>query len=121
MKILKSWLKDYVDIKVSNQELADKLSLAGNSVESFEENLDKNVVIAEIKEVLPHPNADRLQIAKVFDGKNTLTIVCGAKNIAAGQKVPLAKSGQCCLAILKSSERKLEISSQKECFVLLMN
>jgi len=93
MKILKSWLKDYVDIKVSNQELADKLSLAGNSVESFEENLDKNVVIAEIKEVLPHPNADRLQIAKVFDGKNTLTIVCGAKNIAAGQKVPLAKVG----------------------------
>jgi len=52
-----------------------------------------NIVIAEILEILPHPNADRLRLAKVSDGANAYSIVCGAPNIEVGQKVPLAKIG----------------------------
>ncbi len=53
----------------------------------------RGVIVAQIKEVLPHPDADKLQLARVFDGKQELMIVCGAPNIAAGQKVPLATIG----------------------------
>lgn len=93
MKILKSWLKDYVDFNLSDEELAERLNVSGTEVESVASFLDPNVVIGEIKEVKKHPNADRLRITKVFDGKNELTIVCGAPNIEVGQKVPLAKVG----------------------------
>lgn len=92
MKVLKSWLKDRVDFDLSNEELADWLSLSGTAVESFNE-IDAKIIVAEIKEIAKHPNADKLQIAQVFTGKETLQIVCGAPNIAVGQKVPLAQIG----------------------------
>ncbi len=93
MKILKSWLKDHIDLCLSDKELIEKLNISGTEVESFCSTLDEKVVVGEIKEVEKHPNADRLRIAKVFNGKNELTIVCGAPNIEVGQKVPLAKVG----------------------------
>ena len=93
MKILKSWLKDYIDIKLTDSELADKLNISGTEVESVTSFLDSNVVVAEIKDIKKHPNADRLRIATVSDGKSDLTVVCGAPNIEVGQKVPLAKLG----------------------------
>ncbi|MFA4996383.1 MAG: phenylalanine--tRNA ligase subunit beta [Patescibacteria group bacterium] len=93
MKILKSWLKDYIDIKLTDSEMAEKLNISGTEVESVTSFLDSNVVIAEIKDIKKHPNADRLRIATVFDGKSDLTVVCGAPNIEVGQKVPLAKLG----------------------------
>ncbi len=52
-----------------------------------------NVVVAKILSVEPHPNADRLRVASVDNGKTTLQIVCGAPNIAADQLVPLAEIG----------------------------
>jgi len=51
------------------------------------------VVTAEVKEVNPHPNADKLVFCRVFNGKETLDIVCGAKNFKAGDKVALAQVG----------------------------
>jgi phenylalanyl-tRNA synthetase beta chain len=93
MQVLKSWLKDYVDIDLTDQELSDKLSLTGTSIEEIKSGLDSKIIVAQIREVNPHPNADRLQIAQVFDGTNELQIVCGAPNIAVGQKVPLATIG----------------------------
>lgn len=93
MKILKSWLKDYIDVKLTDSEIAEKLNISGTEVESVTSSLDSNVVVAEIKDIKKHPNADRLRIATVFDGKSDLTVVCGAPNIEIGQKVPLAKLG----------------------------
>lgn len=93
MQVLLSWLKDYVKIDKSEQELADILSLSGTSVDAIIRKLDDNIVVGEIKEILPHPNADRLQIAKVNIGLEELQIVCGAPNIQVGQKVPLALVG----------------------------
>lgn len=94
MKVLKSWLKDYVDIKVSDEELSNKLvTLSGFDLESVKKTFDDRIIVGEIKEVRPHPNADRLRLATVFNGKEDLEIVCGAPNIEAGQKVPLATIG----------------------------
>lgn len=93
MKILRSWLNDYIKITVSDDELADKLSMSGTSVESIVKGLDENVVVAEIIKVEKHPDADRLNLASVTDGTEMYQVVCGAPNIAAGQRVPFAKIG----------------------------
>lgn len=93
MKVLRSWLENYIEIPYSDEELADRLSLSGTSVEAIEKGIDSNVVVVEIRNITPHPKADRLQLATVFDGTEELTVVCGAPNIKVGQKVPLAKIG----------------------------
>jgi len=89
------WLERYTDIPYSPRELEEKLTYLGlestvkkNPVERIE-----GVIISEIKEVLPHPNADRLQICRVDTGSGTMDVVCGAPNVAPGQKVPLARIG----------------------------
>lgn len=92
MKISKSWLQDFVSIDESADDLAQKLNKSGTEVESVS-SVDPLVVVATILKIKPHPNADKLQIATVFDGKDELQIVCGAKNIKVGQFVPLAKIG----------------------------
>ena len=93
MKILKSWLQDYIKLNISNDEIAETLANIGIGVESVTSQIPDSVVVAHIREVASHPNADRLRVAKVFDGENELQIVCGAPNIEAGQLVPLAKIG----------------------------
>lgn len=87
------WLKDYIKFDLPAEELAAKLSVSGTEVEAINKGLDENIVVAEILEIRKHPNADRLQIAVVTDGNKNYTVVCGAPNIAVGQKVPLAKIG----------------------------
>lgn len=93
MKILLSWLKDYIDLDLSTSLLVEKLNLTGTEVESVTEALDERVIVAKIKKINKHPNADRLQIATVFDGEKNLTVVCGANNIHEGQIAPLAQIG----------------------------
>jgi phenylalanyl-tRNA synthetase beta chain len=93
MKVLRSWLKDYVDINLPNDELAEQLSLSGTLVEAVGAFIDEQVVVGEIKDIKRHPNADRLQVAVVYNGAEDLQIVCGAPNIEVGQKVPLAQIG----------------------------
>jgi len=93
MKILKSWLEEYIEVLEKDEEIADLLSLSGTAVESISSLLPNSVIVAEIMEVNKHPNADKLNIAKVNTGAQELQIVCGAPNIKAGQKVPLAMIG----------------------------
>lgn len=93
MKVLKSWLKDYIDIDITDEKIAELLSMSGTAVEEIIPTLDNKVVVAEIKEILPHPNADKLQIVKVFCGDEEVKVVCGANNIKVGQLVPLAQIG----------------------------
>jgi len=90
-----NWLKEYVDINITPSELADKLNLAGLPVEEIK-TLDSGVsgvIVAKITSIEKHPNADNLSICDVYTGSETLKIVCGAKNIAPGQIVPLATIG----------------------------
>lgn len=93
MLIQKNWLQDYININKTDEEIADILSLSGSSVEEIIKEIDDNVVVVEILEIEPHPNADRLRLATVFDGTSKIRIVCGAKNIDVGQNVSLAKIG----------------------------
>lgn len=95
MKVLFSWLKDFIDFDLSPEELAEKLSFNGIEVEKIEKlkySL-KNVVVGRIKEIKPHPKAERLKICQVDTGKRILKIVCGAPNIKKKQCVPVALAG----------------------------
>ena len=97
MQLSLNWLKDYVKIskKITPEELGRELSLRTVEVENIERQADKykNIVVGKILKTEKHPNADRLQIAKVDIGEEILDIVCAAPNIARGQKVPVALVG----------------------------
>ncbi|MEQ8525328.1 phenylalanine--tRNA ligase subunit beta [Gracilimonas sp.] len=95
MKVSYNWLKEFIDLPLSPEETAEKLTLIGlevEEVESFGSSL-QGVIVGEVLEVRAHPNADRLQICDVNLGNSKTQIVCGAKNVAAGQKVPVATVG----------------------------
>ena len=95
MKVSLYWLKDYVEIKVGVKELIDLLTMSGLEVEgavSTGEGFEK-VVVAEIQAVRKHPNADKLLLVEARTDRERFPIVCGAKNIREGQKVPLALVG----------------------------
>ena len=95
MLVSLKWLKDYVDINITAEELAEKLTMAGLQVDEIK-NIRPSfsgVVVAKIISVLPHPDADKLSLCDVTDGSQTYKVVCGARNIKAGDVVPLAKVG----------------------------
>lgn len=93
MKILKSWLKDYIEINETNDQLEELLSLSGTLVDSKEALFDEKIIVAEVRSVEKHPNADKLHICRVFNGVDELQIVCGASNVAENQRVALAQIG----------------------------
>ena len=99
MKISYNWLKEYIDFDWSPEELADRLTMTGLEVEGMEkyESIPgglEGVFVGEVKTCEPHPNADKLKVCTVDVGESDLlTIVCGAPNVAAGQKVPVATVG----------------------------
>ncbi|MDZ7608873.1 MAG: phenylalanine--tRNA ligase subunit beta [Cyclobacteriaceae bacterium] len=99
MKISLNWLKQYIDITETPDQLAHLLTMTGLEVEGFEvlETIKgglKGLVIGEVLECAKHPNADKLSVTKVDVGAgNVLPIVCGAPNVAVGQKVVVATVG----------------------------
>lgn len=94
MKYLYSWLNQYHNTGKSPEELAEIITSLGTEIEKIHTaKIDDNVIVAEILEVKPHPNADRLQVARISTGKEELEVVCGAPNIEAGQLVPFAQIG----------------------------
>jgi len=96
MKIAESWLREWVDPDLDTEALAQQLTMAGHEVDGLEHEgaeLD-GVVIAEVLKVSKHPDADRLSVCQVSDGgRATIEVVCGAPNVVAGMKSPLAKAG----------------------------
>jgi len=95
MKVSYNWLKDFVDLDVSPEEVAYKLTLSGSEVENIEilgSDLDR-VVVGEIKKIEKHPQAEKLSICQVDIGTEIKQIVCGAPNIRIKQKVPTALIG----------------------------
>ena len=99
MKFPESWLRTLVNPPISTSELAHSLTMAGLEVETIEAAAPdfNKVVVAEILSINKHPGADRLNICQVNTGKSTntktLQIVCGAKNIFVGAKIPCALIG----------------------------
>jgi phenylalanyl-tRNA synthetase beta chain len=95
MKISEKWLREWVNPTCDLQSLLNTLTMAGLEVEGISPAASRvdNVVVAEVLDVQPHPNADKLRVCQVNVGKETLQIVCGAKNVAKGVKVPAALIG----------------------------
>ena len=88
------WLKEFVDIKESPDELADVLSSIGLEAESLKPYEDlEGVVIGKVNSVGKHPNADRLSVCSVWDGEKDYQVVCGANNVAKDQTIAYAKVG----------------------------
>jgi phenylalanyl-tRNA synthetase beta chain len=96
MKISRRWLEHFIDLSgVSDSDIASRLTMLGIEIEYFE-NLSekyKGFVIGSVLEVGKHPNADRLNLCKVDVGTEIKSIVCGAPNVAAEQKVPVGLIG----------------------------
>ncbi|MDY6857139.1 MAG: phenylalanine--tRNA ligase subunit beta [Thermodesulfobacteriota bacterium] len=95
MKASLNWLKKYIDLHLSPDELGDALTMAGLEVECIiktEKNLN-NIVVGKISSIKNHPNADKLSLCQVTTGECLYSIVCGAKNMKAGDRVALAIEG----------------------------
>lgn len=99
MKLSFDWLSDYVDLSgITPQELADKLTMGAFEVEEVVvvgSDLQGPLVIGEIMEIHPHPNADKIRLTKtrIAPGQDPIEIVCGAQNIEVGQIIPVALPG----------------------------
>ncbi len=95
MKVTYNWLKEFIDIKESPDEIAEKLTLSGLEVSAVENHNEflKDIVVAKIVEIEKVKDADKLSLCKVYDGEQTLDIICGAKNMKQGDFVALAKIG----------------------------
>jgi phenylalanyl-tRNA synthetase beta chain len=100
-----SWLRDFVDVQLTPEQLAERLTLLGMEVKHIERwGADwEGVVVGELLTVERHPRADRLSLTTVTfgDGGEPLSIVCGATNIAPGQRIPVALPG----AVLPGNRR----------------
>ena len=96
MKFSEAWLREWVNPKLDTQQLAEQLTMAGLEVDSVEPVAAgfSGVVVAEVLSVETHPDADKLRVCQVAVGGDApLQIVCGAPNVCAGMKAPLATVG----------------------------
>ncbi|HAY20951.1 MAG TPA: phenylalanine--tRNA ligase subunit beta [Desulfobacterales bacterium] len=95
MRLSINWLKDFVEVAVPPEELADRLTLAGLEVEAVEipDVRFVGVMVGRVEQVAAHPQADRLKLADVFDGRRRYRVVCGAPNVQAGGLYPFAPVG----------------------------
>jgi phenylalanyl-tRNA synthetase beta chain len=95
MKVTYNWLKEFVDFDLTPEALADLLTMLGLEVEGMEHQGDgmDDVVVARVEEKRQHPNADKLSLCRVNNGREVLDVVCGAQNFQQGDTVALAQIG----------------------------
>ena len=94
MRVPLSWLREYVEVELPAAELAHRLTMAGvEAGDVIEYGGWTECYVGLVLEVEPHPNADRLTLCRVDIGAEELQVVCGAPNVAAGQKICFAKVG----------------------------
>ncbi len=116
MNISYNWLKEYLQFDLTPQETADTLTHIGLEAEGVEEIQTvkggmEGLVIGEVLTCIQHPNADQLKVTtvKIDNGSEPLSIVCGAPNVAAGQKVVVAPIG----TTLYSGDQEFKIKRTK--------
>lgn len=110
MLVSLNWLREYVNLQdLSVDELAEKITKSGIEVDGIHYIAEKstNVVVGHVLSCAPHPDADRLNVCEVDVGTEILQIVCGASNVAKGQKVPVAKPGAVLPGNFKIKKTKL--------------
>ena len=106
MKTPLSWLREYVELQATPAEIAHRLTFSGMELEGMESSGGQTdgVVVAEVRAVEKHPQADKLSVCRVFDGASEVQVVCGAPNVTAGGKYPFAPIG----AVLLGGELKIK-------------
>lgn len=89
------WIREWVNPSLSTQALVDQLTMAGLEVDTVTAVASEfsGVIVAEVVKVEPHPDADKLRVCEVSDGKQLFNVVCGAPNVRAGMRVPYAQVG----------------------------
>ncbi len=109
MRVNIEWLRDWVNIDLEPAQLAERLTVAGLEVDSVEAAAPdlEGPVVAEIAAVQPHPNADRLVVCQVDDGREQYVVVCGAPNATLGLRAPFAPVGARLPGGLKIGRAKL--------------
>lgn len=111
MLISLEWLNEYIDLEgITAEQIAHELTMSGLEVEEIEKVGPKftNIVVAEIKEMRKHPNADKLNLVTIFNGTETREVVCGAQNIEVGQIIPYASVGSSVLDRKTGEQFKLK-------------
>ncbi|HMP97327.1 MAG TPA: phenylalanine--tRNA ligase subunit beta [Kiritimatiellia bacterium] len=106
MKVPLSWLNDYITLAAPPADIARRLTFSGMELEGLTTlgaSAD-GIIVAEVRAVEKHPQADKLSVCRVFDGQNEVQVVCGAPNVAAGGKYPFAPIG----AVLLGGELKIK-------------
>jgi phenylalanyl-tRNA synthetase beta chain len=95
VKLPISWLREWVEVDATPEQVAEALTTRGFYVESVEHHGRRypGIVVGEVLEAVKHPNADKLKLCRVNAGGDELRIVCGAPNVAAGMFVPVATVG----------------------------
>src|SRR3569832_745898 len=95
MKVTLNWLKQYVDFDWTPEVLSERLTMLGVEVVKVDKigGEFEGIVVAQVLVRDKHPNADKLSLCRVNDGKGERQIVCGAQNFKAGDKVPLIVPG----------------------------
>mgnify|MGYP001820335706 FL=1 len=110
MRVPLSWLSEYVDVELTPEQLAERLTLLGMEVSTIERiGADwQRIVVGELLEVAPHPNSQKLSLTRVRTGEDETeySIVCGATNIEAGQRVPVALPGS-----VLPGDRRIDITT----------
>lgn len=107
MKILLSWLRNYIDLEgISSEEISHKLTMAGLEVEDVysEAEIYKGFVVGKVNSKQKHPNADKLSLCTVSTGENEYKVICGAPNVEANQKIVFAPIG----TIIPKGQLKIE-------------
>ena len=110
MKFSESWLREWVETALTSEVLRERLTMAGLEVDSAVPAADSftDIVVGHVLTREKHPNADKLSCCTVdVGGSEPLSIVCGAKNIAANLKVPVAKIGAVLKGDFKIKKSKL--------------
>jgi len=110
MRVPLKWLREYVDLSTPLKEVAHRLTMAGLEVTGIERTGSdwENVVVGEVLAVRPHPDADRLRLVTVNDGASRYEVVCGASNVAQGQKIAYASLGASLVDASTGEPRKLK-------------
>ncbi|NLY89092.1 MAG: phenylalanine--tRNA ligase subunit beta [Firmicutes bacterium] len=95
MRVPYNWLREYVPVELDPQELADKMSMAGIAVEELDDPgaLYRELRVGEVCSLQPHPRAEKLLVCRVKLSDGEITVVTAARNLKAGDKVPVALSG----------------------------
>jgi phenylalanyl-tRNA synthetase beta chain len=109
MKVCESWLSTWTKPTITAEDVVHQFTMAGLEVDHFAPAAPyfSHVVVAEVIETKPHPQADKLTVCQVFNGEKTVQIVCGASNVRTGLKVALAQPGAELPNGMKIGEAKL--------------